>query len=148
MQSTHVGKVLALFISTKESATPIEKMVINVDEKGIIGNKHYDTDTQRSILITSIESYTLAKNNQIKMPHSSLGENLLIDYNPYTLPIGSKLQIGNAILEISQNCTLCNHLSNIDKKLPQLLKKDRGIFGKVVQNGSIEVGNEIYLLEE
>lgn len=146
MQSTHVGKVLSLFISTKESATPIEKMVINVDEKGIIGNKHYDTDTQRSVLITSIESYRLAKEHQIEMPHSSLGENLLIDYNPYSLPVGSKLQIGNAILEISQNCTLCDHLSNIDKKLPKLLKKDRGIFGKVVHEGMINQGDDIYLL--
>ncbi len=146
MQSTQVGKVISLFISTKESATPIEKTGIHVDEKGIIGNKHYDTDTQRSVLITSTESYTLAKNSQIEMPHSSLGENLLIDYNPYNLPIGSKLQIGNAILEISQNCTLCNHLSNIDKKLPKLLKHDRGIFGKVVQGGAINQGDAIYLL--
>ncbi len=146
MQSTHVGKVLSLFISIKESAIPIEKMVINVDEKGIIGNKHYDTDQQRSVLITSIESYTLAKDNQIEMPHSSLGENLLIDYNPYNLPIGSKLQIGDAVLEISQNCTLCNHLSNIDKELPKLLKNDRGIFAKVVQGGMINQGDDIYLL--
>lgn len=146
MQSTQVGKVLSLFVSIKESAIPIEEMGINVDEKGIIGDKHYDTDTQRSILITSIESYALAQDNQIEIPHSSLGENLLIDYNPYALPVGSKLQIGNAILEITQNCTLCNHLSKLDKKLPKLLKNDRGIFGKVVQGGTIDQGDSIYLL--
>ena len=146
MQSTQVGKVLALFVSVKESAIPIEKTGINVDKKGILGDKHYDTDTQRSVLITSIESYTLAKNHQIEMPHSSLGENLLIDYNPYTLSIGSKLQIGNAILEITQNCTLCNHLSKIDKKLPKLLKQDRGIFGKVLQEGTINQGDDIHLV--
>ena len=146
MQSTQVGKVLSLFVSTKGSATPIEKTGIHVDEKGIIGDKHYGTDTQRSVLITSIESYRLAKDNQIEMPHSSLGENLLIDYNPYALPVGSKFKIGNAILEISQNCTLCNHLSNIDKKLPKLLKHDRGIFAKVLQEGMINQGDDIHLL--
>ena len=146
MQSTQVGKVLALFISMKESILPIEKTTISVDKKGIITDKHYDTDTQRSVLITSIDSYMLAKDHQIVMPHSSLGENLLIDYNPYDLPVGSKFQIGNAILEITQNCTLCNHLSNIDKKLPKLLKNDRGIFGKVLQEGSINLGDDIYLL--
>lgn len=146
MQPTQVGKVLSLFVSTKESATPIEEMGINVDEKGIIGDKHYDTDTQRSILITSIESYALAQDNQIEIPHSSLGENLLIDYNPYALPVGSKLQVGNAILAITQNCTLCNHLSKLDKKLPKLLKNDRGVFGKVLQSGTIDQGDSIYLL--
>ncbi len=146
MQSTHVGKVLSLFISSKESATPIEKTKINVDKKGIIGDKHYNTDIQRSVLITSIDSYTLAKTNQIELLHSSLGENLLIDYNPYALPVGSKLQIGNAILEITQNCTLCNHLSKIDTKLPKLLKNDRGVFAKVLQVGSIVQREDIYLL--
>ena len=146
MKSTQVGKVLSLFISINESVAPIEKTGINIDEKGIIGDKHYDTDTQRSVLITSIESYSLAKTHQIEMLHSSLGENLLIDYNPYTLPVGTKLQIGNAVLEISQNCTLCNHLSNIDKKLPKLLKNDRGIFAKVIQGGPINQEDAIYLL--
>lgn len=147
MNSTQVGKILSLFVSTKESTMPIEKIVINVDEKGIIGDKHYDTDTQRSVLITSIESYTLAKEHQIEMSHSSLGENLLIDYNPYALPVGSKLQMGDTVLEITQNCTLCNHLSKIDTKLPKLLKNDRGVFAKVVQNGSISQEDDIYLLE-
>jgi MOSC domain-containing protein YiiM len=143
---SQVGKVLSLYISTKEYTDPIEKREIAVDSKGIIGDKHYDTDIQRSVLITSIESYVLANAHQIKMAHSSLGDNLLIDYNPYTLPIGSKLKIGDTVLEISQNCTLCNHLSNIDKKLPKLLKNDRGVFAKVVQAGSIKVDDSIYLL--
>lgn len=147
MRSIQVGKVLALFISPQSSAAPIQKTEIQVDEKGMLGDKHYDTDTQRSVLITSIESYTLAKVHQIEMPHSALGENLLVDYNPYTLPLGTKLQIGNTILEITQNCTLCNHLSKIDKKLPKLLKRDRGIFAKVAKKGSIKVEDTIYLLD-
>jgi len=147
MKSTQVGKVLSLFISTNQSTIPIKKMIINVNTKGIIEDKHYDTDTQRSVLITSIESYALAKDHQIEIPHSSLGENLLIDYNPYALPVGSKLQMGDAVLEITQNCTLCKHLTKIDTKLPKLLKNDRGVFGKVVQDGSISQGDDIYLLE-
>ncbi len=147
MRSIQVGKVLALFISPKGSVAPMEQAEIHLDKKGMIGDKHYDTDTQRSVLITSMESYTLAKDYQIEMPHSALGENLLIDYNPYTLPLGAKLQMGNVILEITQNCTLCNHLSKIDKRLPKLLKHDRGIFAKVTQDGSIKVDDAIYLLD-
>ena len=143
----HVGKVLALFITTKESSSPFEKEVISVDEKGIVEDKHYDTDIDRSILITSTDSYALARSNDIQMPHSSLGENLLIDYNPYSLPVGTRLHIGNSILEISQPCTLCNHLTKINNKLPKLLKNDRGIFAKVVQEGEIKTGDSIYLID-
>ena len=144
----HVGKVLSLFITTKKSGSPLEKEMVAVDEKGIVGDKHYDTDIDRSVLITSTDSYALARSREIHMPHSSLGENLLIDYNPYTLPLGTRLRIGDSILEISQPCTLCNHLTNIDNKLPKLLKNDRGVFARVVQKGEIRTGDDIYLIED
>jgi len=142
-----VGKVLSLFISNKESSLPVEKREIETDVKGIINDKHYNKDNERSILITSIKSYELVKKQKIDIPYGILGENLLIDFNPYALPVGSKLKLGNAVLEISQNCTLCNHLSKVDKQLPKLLKNDRGIFGKIVQGGVIKVDDLIYLLD-
>jgi len=60
--------------------------------------------------------------------------------------MGSKLQIGEVVLEVTQYCTICNHLSTIDKTLPRLLKDDRGIFVKVVEAGFIAKGDKIYLL--
>ena len=142
-----VGKVISLYISIKGSSAPLEKKEFSLDEKGIIDDKHYDTDKERSILITSIASYNILMQHEIETDHGILGENLLIDYDPYRLRVGTKLKIGNTILQISQNCTLCNHLSKIDKRIPKLLKNDRGIFGKVVQGGSIKVGDEIFLLD-
>ncbi|WP_294954277.1 MOSC domain-containing protein [Sulfurovum sp.] len=141
----HVGEVLSLTISTTETRSPMEKHTIFVDTKGIVGDKHYNKDPERSILLTSIDSYLLAKNHSIQIPDHALGENLLIDYNPYKLSPGTRLQIGSAILEISQPCTLCKHLSCIDSKLPKLLKHDRGIFAKVIQTGEIKTGDSIAL---
>jgi len=142
-----VGKVISLYISVKGSSAPLEKQALSLDEKGIIDDKHYDTDKERSILITSLASYDILMQHDIETEHGILGENLLIDYDPYRLSPGTKLQIGNTILQISQNCTLCKHLSKIDKRIPKLLKNDRGVFGKVVQDGSIKVGDEIFLLD-
>ena len=144
---TKVGKVLSLFITVQNSSGPAQRDVITVDEKGILDDKHYDTDIQRSVLLTSTQSYTLAKKHGIEMSYNSLGENLLIDYNPYGLSAGTRLRIGNSVLEISQPCTLCNHLSKVDSKLPKLLKNDRGIFAKVVKEGTIKVGDTICLLD-
>ena len=141
-----VGKVLFLYISNKKTSHPIEQRKIDVDSKGIMNDKHYNKDIERTILISSTASYTLVKSHGIDIPYGILGENLLIDFNPYDLPMGIQLKIGNAILEISQNCTLCNHLSKIHKKLPKLLKNDRGIFGKIIQGGTISRGDAIYLL--
>jgi len=146
MQFSQVGKILTLFISTKNNKNRIEQISLEVDEKGIKEDKYYNTNINRSILITSTQSYKLAKEHNIEIPFGTLGENLLIDYNPYHLKSGNKLKIGEVILEISQNCTICDHLSKIDEKLPKLLEKDRGIFAKVVKDGEIKIEDKIYLL--
>jgi MOSC domain-containing protein YiiM len=142
-----IGQIIQLFISETTSKTRVEKEEISLDGKGIQEDKYYNKNIERSILITSLESYTLAEKHNITMPYASLGENLLIDYNPYHLNAGTKLHIGSVELEISQNCTLCDHLSSIDKQLPSLLKHDRGIFAKVNKEGHIKKGDDIYIVE-
>ena len=146
MKQTSLGNISALFISLRGSSTRESQPSIHLDLKGISHDKFYDKDIHRSVLITSKESYTLAQKHDIKIPYGSLGENLLIDYNPYHLPSGTQLSIGTCILEISQNCTLCDHLSSIDKRLPTLLKHDRGIFAKVIQEGEIKKNDEIFII--
>jgi len=141
-----IGQVLELFISKKDKLKRISRTILEVDAKGIVDDKFYAKDVDRSILLTSKESYKLALKNSIKMSYGALGENILIDYNPYDLAIGTRLQIGEVVLEITQNCTICNHLSSIDETLPKLLKDDRGIFVKVVEVGFIEKGDKLYLL--
>jgi len=141
-----IGEVLELFLSVKDNSSRISKSIITLDNNGIISDKFYGKNLERSVLLTTVESYNIAKRNDIEMEYGSLGENILIDYNPYTLSIGTKLQMGKVIFEITQNCTICNHLSFIDKNLPKLLKEDRGIFVKVIKEGFIEKGEKIYLL--
>lgn len=144
--SKQVGEVKALFISGKNASKRIEMSFIELDADGIMGDKFYAKDLERSVLLTTTESYELAFNRNIEMPYGALGENILIDYNPYHLSTGSQIQIGQVTVEITQNCTICNHLSSIDKSLPKLLKDDRGIFVKVVQPGVIKKGDKLYLL--
>ena len=143
----YAGSILSLYISKKETSQSVEQSCITVDTDGIIQDKHYKKNTQRSILITSTASYELLASHDITVPYGTLGENLLIDFNPYSLPVGTRLQIANTLLEITQNCTLCKHLAIHDKRIPKLLKNDRGIFAKVIHSGKISVGDTISLIE-
>ncbi len=147
MTEASIGKVLALYISEKGKSSRIhqEKIICNIN--GILHDKFYEKDLSRSILITSQESYRLLQDKGIEVAYGLLGENILTDFNPYHLPHKTKLKIGNAILEITQNCTICNHLSVIDKRVPALLKEDRGIFAKVIQNGTIQRGDSVEKLK-
>ena len=137
-----IGVVKELYISVK-SANRENTDEIIVDEQGIFNDKFYAKDVNRSILLSSYDSYILAKNNAIEMIDGSLGENILIDINPYSLTTGTKVYIGEVILEITQNCTICNSLAKVDKNLAQVLKTDRGIFAKAINSGKIRKGDTI-----
>lgn len=145
MKKNTQGKVLKLFITKNDlNKTRESPISINVDENGIVNDKFYGKNDQRAILITTVQSYEMASSNDIHLPQGSLGENILIDINPYHLKPGEILTIGDATLEITQNCTLCKGLTQIDNRLPKLLKHDRGIFAKVV-NGiqTIKIADEV-----
>ncbi|MCK4442663.1 MAG: MOSC domain-containing protein [Sulfurovaceae bacterium] len=140
-----VGKIISLFISNKELLKREKVNSIKLDSNGIVNDKFYAKDIERSVLITSIDSYKMAKDKDIDLEYGLLGENLLIEYNPYSLTPKSQLLIGEVVLEIVQNCTICKSLSKIDNKLPKLLKDDRGVFAKVIKSGIISDGDKIYL---
>ena len=146
MSQPNIGKVLELFISIKGKDRESRDEIL-VDENGIIEDKFYAKNQERSILITSNDSYILAKNNNIDTNYGTLGENILIDINPYNLSVNDKIIIGTVELIITQNCTICNSLSKVDVKLPALLKCDRGIFAKTLQSGKIRKGNKVKILK-
>ncbi|MFT5835600.1 MAG: MOSC domain-containing protein YiiM [Sulfurimonas sp.] len=137
------GIVLELFISIKGKDTRSQQESLIVDTQGVREDKFYAKNTQRAILITSVDSYNLAKENGIETPYSSLGENILLDVNPYHLSPGDRLEVGETLLEISQNCTICKGLSKVDASLPTLLQNDRGIFAKVINGGRISKGDKV-----
>lgn len=141
------GKVLALFHALKGVEGRQEYDAIEIDAAGIVGDKYYGKNPNRTILITSDKaSYAKAASEGIVMPYGSLGENIVIDINPYQLSAGQEIKIGETVLAITQNCTLCSGLSKVDDKLPELLKNDRGIFVRTVRGGIINKGDAVTVL--
>jgi MOSC domain-containing protein YiiM len=131
-------KVLKLFITKDdEQKTRKSVSVIELDNNGIKNDKFYNKNIQRSILLTSLSSYNMAKEKGIELEFGALGENILINANPYHLKEGTQITIGESVLEITQHCTLCKGLSTVNAKLPKLLKNDRGIFAKVISGNCI-----------
>jgi MOSC domain-containing protein YiiM len=138
-----IGTIFSLFTFGGEKQ---QQASLTLDTKGILGDKHYNKTIERSILVSSIDSYILVKKNLgIEMPYGYLGENILLSGNPYQLSTGTRLHIGDVILEITQQCTLCQHLGVLDKRIPKLLKHDRGIFAKVVKGGEVRQHQTAYV---
>ncbi len=134
-------RVLKLFVSKKKVDS------LYLDTKGVRGDKYYNTNKNRSVLISSIKSYDVAKEHDIDIFWGGLGENIVVNFDIYSLGVGTQFKIGDALLQISQNCTLCNSLSKIDPKLPKILKNDRGIFAFVLKEGEVKEGDKIKILK-
>lgn len=131
------ARVLSLYISVENEKARVSKEKLQLDDSGVVDDKFYAKNTNRLILITSTAAYELAKSSGVELVHGSLGENILIDQNINHLIIGSQFKIGDVVLEITQNCTLCKGLSTMDPQLPEILKNDRGVFAKAVTSGCI-----------
>ncbi len=137
-----LGKVLKLYISDKIGRNELNE--ISVDENGAINDKYYKKNPNRAILISSKISYDLVKKNNINIEYGSLKENIIFDFDINTLNIGDKLQIEEVVLEIIENCTICNELKTIDDTAPQLLESDRGMFVKAIKAGIIKNDSLVY----
>lgn len=146
MKSYKLGIVEDLFISKEDIKDRLNQSEIVVDESGVFIDKFYDKDINRSVLITSINSYEIAANKGVKLIYGQLGENILVDFPLSRLHEGDRLQISDVLLEITQHCTLCDHLSCLDPNLPVILEKDRGIFAKVIEGGLIRSEDTIYCI--
>ncbi len=136
-----MSKVLKLYISHSEVDS------FEVDDAGVVLDKNYGKDENRAILVTTTNSYEIAKQNGIEADFGALGENILIDVDIYHLKPTDRFKIGGALFEVTQNCTMCKSLAKIDSKLPKLLKNDRGIFVTLVsQKSKINLGDEVIVL--
>jgi len=140
------GTVLALFIADPHQPGRTETASLQLAEEGIFGDKFFGKSPDRSILIASKSSYDMAEDAEIDIAYGELGENIVVDIHLYHLRAGDRIAIGECMLEITQNCTLCKSLTKVDKRLPKLLRDDRGIFAKTVKPGIINKGDEVKIL--
>ena len=137
-----VGSVLQLYRAPAGTSGVRERCdtLLLKEGYGVDGDKFAGNPKKRdrSVMIVGTAPYTMAKEAGIDLPEVALGENILLDFDPHTLEIGTVLEIGDAQLEITAACTLCSHLTQYHKDLPKLILNHRGVYCKVVKSGIIK----------
>lgn len=145
-----LGKVIGTYSATKESKSmprPEVSTLNLIEGFGIEYDKFAQKDLDKTVMILGDNSYSLSKENDIDLEYGSLGENLVFDFNPHSFPIGTIFYIGETQIQITEKCTICNHLSIFHKKLPKIVKDCRGLYCKILAGGLISKGLEIYIKE-
>lgn len=145
------GKVIEIF-SAKQGQSglprPISKKLEILINQGIKDDKFAGKNVLKDVMIVGKIAYDIAEKNGIYLELGSLGENILLDFNPHDYKVGSILKISSLELEITQSCTICNHLSVFDEQLPFLLKDCRGLYCKIVSSGNVVKDDKIEIINK
>ena len=137
----NLGNILEVFSATKDSSglpRPKVESLNLIEEYGIEFDKFAGKKLDQTVMIVGLESYKIAKNSGIDLVFGSLGENILLDFDPHSFEVGTVFKIGDTQIQTTQICTVCNHLNVFASELPALLKGHRGVYCKILKSGLIQ----------
>ncbi|MER3552774.1 MAG: MOSC domain-containing protein [Meiothermus sp.] len=141
-------KVLSLHASPERGfPRPEVEFVELVAGKGVRADRKAGKRENRAVLLMGQSTYDHLKSIGLELPHGALGENIVLDFDPHTLKPGKKLQVGDALLEISLYCTPCKTLRDrYGQDFPARLGKRRGMLAKVLEGGVVHSGDTVEIL--
>jgi MOSC domain-containing protein YiiM len=64
------------------------------------------------------------------------------------LPLGQRLRIGGALLEVTKPCTPCHQMDEIREGLQDAIRGRRGLLCRVVESGRIRRGDSVEIEEK
>ena len=125
----------------------IESANLIVDH-GMEGDAHAG-NWHRQISLLGIASIDHMRAQGADVKPGDFAENITVEGMVlYELAVGTQLQVGkDVILEITQIGKECHHGCEIMKQVGSCIMPTQGIFGKVLKNGTIHVGDEVSIIK-
>jgi MOSC domain-containing protein YiiM len=142
-----MAHVLAVCISEEkgERKKPVETVELR-EGHGIVGDAHAG-DWHRQVSLLAQESIDKMRALGLDVNAGDFAENITtVDINLLSLPIGSRLQIGEALLEVTQIGKECHTRCAIFYQAGDCVMPKEGIFAKVIVGGAVRPGDAIRTL--
>ncbi len=130
--------IVSLNISVKKGTpkTPVEKIVLK-ENHGIVGDAHAG-DWHRQVSLLAMEDVEWMQEKMETIKPGDFAENITTrGIELASLPIGTKLTIGETELEVTQIGKECHSGCAIFQKVGDCIMPRRGIFTKVLHGGEI-----------
>ena len=140
-----MARVVAVNISDRKGVikTPIEKGFFKVDH-GLQGDAHAG-NWHRQVSLLGVESIDKMKaSGASDLVPGKFAENITTEgVILYELPIGTKLKVGEVILEVTQIGKECHTGCEIRSLVGDCVMPREGIFARVIKEGYIKAGDQI-----
>jgi MOSC domain-containing protein YiiM len=114
---------------------------------GLAGDAH-GGDWHRQVSLLAIESIDKMRAAGLDVGPGDFAENLTTrGIDLYSLPIGTRLQVGaSALLEITQIGKVCHDRCAIYHQAGDCVMPREGVFAIVLQGGSVKAGDDLLVL--
>lgn len=139
-----MGKVIAVCTSDRKG---LQKHDVNTAhfsvEWGIDGDAHAGSWHRQVSLLSADKIEAFNKRGANVIP-GAFGENLAVEgFDFRALPVGTLLRCGDVLLEMTQIGKECHSHCEIYKKMGECIMPREGVFARVIEPGSISVGDEM-----
>jgi len=139
------ARVIALFVSPLKGQ-PMESRqeVLARVSHGFDGCAHARPGGSRQVLL--LDSETL---QEFSVAPGALKENITtVGLDIPGLASGTRLRLGEALLEITKLCTPCAFVDSVQPGLREKLQTRRGMLARVLEGGPIRVGDAIRIMND
>ena len=142
-----MASVVAVCISEQKGTQKHEVPEIQLKiDHGIVGDAHAG-NWHRQVSLLAQESVEKMKAVFPVIPVGAFAENILTEgLTLYTLPVGTRLRIGEVLLEVTQIGKECHAHCAIRQQVGDCVMPREGIFAIVLEEGTIRSGDTITVL--
>ena len=144
------GTVVSVNTSSKKGMrkAPVDSGVIKlVADFGVADDAHAG-DWHRQVSFLAEESIQVARDHGLDVGYGDFAENVTTKgINVKEMPLGTRLRVGTATVEVSQIGKVCHTRCAIYYLAGDCIFPREGIFGWVVEPGEVKVGDEVRILK-
>ena len=145
-----MGKVVSVYISEKKGTIkhPVEQIELKINH-GILNDAHAG-DWHRQISLLDLSSFDKMHNNaSVELKPGMCAENITTEgVDRWHLPVGTRLEIGETLLEITQIGKECHRHCQVFRQVGDCVMPREGIFVKILEPGEVKVGDSVEVLSD
>ena len=138
-----MATVTGLFVSParKSGRSEARELVLAIANQGFEGCAHANPP-RREVLLASKEHL-----DAVGVAPGAIRENVTVEgADVQSWPIGQRVKVGGATLEITMVCDPCHRMDELRHGLRAALDDKRGMLAHIVESGEIAFGDEIALV--
>jgi MOSC domain-containing protein YiiM len=139
-----MAQVVATCISGKkgERKTPVEAVTLR-ENHGIVGDAHAG-EWHRQVSLLASESIDKMRKLGLDVDSGDFAENITTSgIELVSLPIGTRLKVGETLLEVTQIGKECHTRCAIYHQAGDCVMPKEGIFARVITGGPVRPGDEV-----